>query len=296
MSIAKFCSGLLLAMTCHVCAAQYYPDSNAVWCLWTAPFDPGYNIQLRMGAEPDTLILGQAYKKITEHNDFGGVWNSMDVFYVRNGEDGKGYMFLLDSMAEYVTGDVNAVAGDTVHDVIIRTPNSYFLRDLVVDSVVALSNGGVDVVRHYAELTFGPTDFWQAGAGAATGPCLVQPGLAGYLPLCIVGRDTVQYNIENTDQGLPGGPPCCADFALGSAPSASLPAEMMQVHPNPSSGPFYLLGTMQLFEAHVFDTQGRLLFRTNRREIDLSEQAPGLYTALVQYSTGQQTFRLVVAR
>ena len=64
-------------------------------------------------------------------------------------------MFLVDSLAEYLTGDVAAIPGDTVRNVLVQNtiPDCPLwivdMTDVVVDSVVSLSNQGVTVIRHF---------------------------------------------------------------------------------------------------------------------------------------------------
>ncbi|HRH39473.1 MAG TPA: hypothetical protein PK760_14065, partial [Flavobacteriales bacterium] len=73
----------------------------------------GQEYTIQMGHHPDTLINGMTYKRIWDT----GLPNSWytPIFYVRNEGDGKGYAYLPASDTEYLTVDLNAAVGDTVH-------------------------------------------------------------------------------------------------------------------------------------------------------------------------------------
>lgn len=155
---------------------QFYPDSNAVWCGQADNGGPpGFYVQYQMAAMPDTTINGTVYKKVSEFTDETGDWVYVGTYYIRSDSSGRGYAYLPDSMAEYLTGDASALAGDTVPDVLWRIthePGSHVLVDLVVDSVVTLSNLGVSVTRHYCPYGVQPTtSFWQAGMGGEFWTC-----------------------------------------------------------------------------------------------------------------------------
>ena len=145
---------LLALVVSNTANAQFYPAANAVWCGQDDDGGPpGFQVQFQMGATPDTLINGIVYKTVEEFNDASGNWTYKRSHYVRSDTNGMGYIYLPDSTDEYLTGDLGAVAGDTVHDVLMSMTNStdinYYLFYVLVDSVVSLSNAGVSVVRHY---------------------------------------------------------------------------------------------------------------------------------------------------
>ena len=147
-----FSAVLLCAVAMPIARAQFYPDSNTVWCAYDdVGIPPGFDVQFNMSSSPDTLIGSTVYKKVTESDNYSGAWMPVRNYYVRSDPSGRGYMYLPDSLTEYLTGDVSAQAGDTVYGVLVYAPqvNVYFQTNLVVDSVVMLSSGGVSVVRHF---------------------------------------------------------------------------------------------------------------------------------------------------
>lgn len=255
-----------------------------------------------MDASPDTLIGSTIYKTITEYNNYTGTWVVQRTYFVRSDPDGKGYVFLPDSMAEFLTGDISAQVGDTVADVLfaISGPNyvSYFLRDLAVDSIVVLTNAGVTVTRHYLDpLIFNPVGsygvFWQAGSGTSFGPVLEGSGL---FELCGVGG-TIQYDLGNS--GLPGPAgvkQICWPLHTGIVRSTSL-SKIFAI-PNPSTGQFTFTAQLPILIS-VYDAFGRLVLQTFGKSVDLSSEPEGIYVAKVSSNaTGNrdQVVRLVVAR
>ena len=85
--------------------AQFYPDSNATWCLVDQGTWEARNVNMVMDANPDTLIVGEVYKRIREYRGIYGEtsFELWDRHYVRSAEDGKGYVFLLDSCLLYTS-------------------------------------------------------------------------------------------------------------------------------------------------------------------------------------------------
>ena len=297
---------LLFAFYGQMALGQAYPTSNAVWCLSNSSF-PGLHTRLQTGNNPDTLINGVVYTRIWDlrwPDDFA--W--MNEYYVRNGEDGKGYAYLLDSLAEYKTMDLNATVGDTVHDVLML--NEFFpecgesgtvLTTMVVDAVDTITNAGVTVVRHYVRppcYDLGSFDasrfFWQAGAGTSHGAILQATiGFGHTDPECVTVNDTNAYNGYSNPSGLPGGDPCC--HALTTGIGSTQEVASICVTPNPSNGLFTLSnGLKQGFT--VFNAQGQFISNGRGPEIDLSAQPTGLYTAVIGTASGQQVVRLVVQR
>ncbi|MBK6370933.1 MAG: hypothetical protein IPF64_14210 [Flavobacteriales bacterium] len=154
---------VLLSTLCSMpfsTTAQCFPDSSASWCSIDLGGSDLVWMHMVMESDPDTIILGQTYKRIDEYHRHSQFENEERVSrdYVRSTPDGKGYVMLLDSMQEYLAADVNAAAGDTVRDVLIKVGfgaepfPSYFLWDVVVDSIISLENNGVSVVRQFIHL------------------------------------------------------------------------------------------------------------------------------------------------
>jgi hypothetical protein len=267
------------------------------------------SIQMVMGSDPDTLILGQTYKRVEEYNREPWWWeNSTFVqrYYVRSTSDGKGYVMLLDSMQEYLAADISAAVGDTVHDVLTVSESgplpSFDLKEVVVDSIITLENNGVSVVRQFIHAVgwdplippFGYRTFWQAGIGNSTGP-LMQLGITqgNVEPLCLRIQDTYVYTGYFLEPGLPGVPCECSLLPVGIESRTNA---QPTIGPNPSTGLFNFTTSQRVLEAIIFDPQGRRILRTNEQHFDLTGYAPGLYTAVVTTTHGSQSVRLVVVR
>ena len=261
-----------------------------------------------MGSDPDTVILGQTYKRIEEYH-MNSMYENVERVnqdYVRSLPDGKGYVMLLDSMQEYLAADINAAAGDTVRDVLIKEGfgaqpfPSYFLWDVVVDSIRTLENNGVIVRRmfiHLAGFQPGPQsqvyfNFWQAGIGNATGALFNSYISLGFFELmCLRVQATFVYNRETAVPYLPGVPCECSILPVGIEDRTS---EQVSIGPNPSTGRFVFSAPYQIFQTLIVDSQGREVLRTRASSIDLSTYAQGLYTAFVSTAQGRQVVRLVV--
>jgi len=245
-----------------------------------------------MGLSPDTLINSVVYKRIKEYRDYAYT----RTYWVRSDPNGRGYAYLPDSAAEYLTGDLAAQEGDTVHDVLwsntYQSGIDYFLADMVVDSVVSLSNAGVTVTRHWVTLGVGwPSQlFWQAGMGLRTGPMLE---LSGAFWSCIV-VDTVMFGGIT---GLPGpiGVEPCSPFDMGSGFNERSGLVELKAVPNPSSGLFEIAGGPE-YPFTVINSQDKVVLTGTSSLIDLRGHPVGLYTAIVSTMHGQHPLRLVVLR
>ena len=278
--------------------AQFYPNANAVWCgVDDDGGPPGFDVQFLMGADPDTLIGNVVYKKISEYNDLSGSWLLVRDHFVRSDENGKGYYYVPDSLTEFVTGDITAQTGDTIHDVLwsVSYSGSLHISDFVCDSVITLSNDGVTVYRHYVDhSTFQQSQivFWQAGMGASWGPSLRQSGQPFYASV----EDIVQFSQSPPNNGLPGGPAWCAPITVGLSELSASRDERLLIGPNPSTGAFALSTSTQVLQTLIFDPQGREVLRTRATSFDLSNFAPGTYTAVITTAGGRQAVRLMVVR
>lgn len=272
-------------------SAQFYPENNARWCGVDADGGPPlYDVQLQMGLMSDTLINGTVYKRVDEYRDY----SFERSYFVRSDKDGKGYAFLPDSSAEYLTGDTNANAGDTVHNVLWSNTSQfgveYILSDMVIDTVVTLTYDNVTVVRQLFESLPTGEAFWQAGMGTSDGPMLEY---SGAMLSCMVG-DTAMYN-SGSNIGLgPIGVNLCPllDFSDGIEEGAGHTS--VRPTPNPSTGLFHFhQATGQIT---VYNAQGVLLFQTHGNEVDLGAYPPGVYTAVIRTARGNGVQRLVVVR
>jgi len=263
-----------------------------------------------MGARPDTVVLSQTYKRVDEYNNDTEFdqWQFIKHHYVRSDPSGQGYLMLLDSLQEYLVADVSALAGDTVHNVLIAYEwgayqEPYWLGSVVVDSVVVRANNDVQVSRQYVHIVDSPPIasnigyhiFWQAGIGVSCGPLLLQSFSNGNIePKCLRVQDTYVFSSQFGYIGLPGIPcDCPLESPLGIE---THPAQgHLVVGPNPSSGLFaFSDGHKHSFT--VFTTHGSALITGNFSVIDLSGQPTGIYTAVVAAAQGRQALRLVVLR
>jgi hypothetical protein len=289
---------------------QFYPDSSASWCCRTiGPMD-WYYVIYYMGPSPDTTIAGQTYKLITEHSAQSGNFEYVRRYYVRSAADGKGYTYLPDSMAEYMTGDTAALAGDTLHNVlgwydIYDGPCGqhgleYALFDVIVDSTVTYTNNGVTVHRQFVNLPCAfdmnmPQPyfvFWQAGMGTSFGPLLRVGSPLGQNEVldCANVAGVGQFSAN----GLPGGPPCCWPVHLEGVPEEVHDTRTI-ARPNPSNGVFELAPT-NAASVEVIDATGHKLFTTRSSRIDLRGYPDGYYLAKVMGKRDVRTIRLVLIK
>ena len=299
---------LLLCLSANASMAQCFPDSSASWCFLSAANSEAVHTHMVMGPEPDTVILGQTYQRIEEFNDHldFDIWQFVKRYYVRSDTTGKGYVMLLDSMQEYLVADVSALTGDTVQDVLTATSwgfdQTYWLKPVIVDSVIVFENNGVSVTRQFVhaiqwEPSY-PTSyeiFWQAGMGNSYGPVLIQAVVDNFEALqCLRVQDTYVYSALFGYPGLPG-IPCDCPLVGPSGVEDLHTAERVMASPNPSTGIFQFTGTTPT-AIHIFDTQGRTLFTTTRTEVDLSAYSVGCYRAVVVSESGKSSLPLVVLR
>lgn len=297
----------LLSFSCALSAiAQFYPQANAVWCGQDDDGGPpGFSVQFQMAATPDTLINGLLYQKVEEYNDAPdgfGYWSFVRMYYVRSEMDGKGYVHLPDSATEFLTGDLAAQAGDTVRDVLLSISNStsvvYSMTDVIVDSVVTLSNAGITVVRHYIR-TWGNPDgfFWQAGMGTSSGPVLELSGIFGH---CMV-NDTMQYDLTNG--GLPGPsyPDFCRPINLSTPETAIRVHVGMMIKPNPVDD---LVVIELIGESPILNGRLSLLDATGREVLSADMHGPlkvldvshlnGFFTVVIDTGGLRMTGRVII--
>jgi len=261
---------------------QFYPDSSAAWCLRDGLWQPNDFVQMVMSNDPDTLIQGQVYKRIEEYRwdnySQGFDWDVYQRHYVRSDTNGQGFVFLLDSMAEYLTGDVAAIPGDTVRNVLVQNTISdcplriFDTTDVVVDSVVSLSNQGVTVIRHFVHTPcylnsngqFFPNRFyWQSGIGTSGGPYLrIYTGFSPYNAFCATSNGEVQLGPWSNDwvhSYLPGGPDCCGPDAMSVQENDRISS--LSLSPNPAQNELRVelgrLGRGIPATLRIFDATGR---------------------------------------
>ena len=264
--------------------AQFYPEAKAYWRgVDDNGGPPFFNVGLVMPLYPDTLINGITYKRIRENNDASGSAEVIRDHYVRSAPDGKGYVYIPDSAAEFLTGDLNAQAGDTVRDVLVslttETDIHYMLTDVIIDSVIDVLVGGIPKTRCYGGGSNVP-HFWQTGMGTISGPMLEITGQWWY---CCV-NDTLQSGSGS----CPSWSTDVSDLTTGPEPSIIQGS-------NPSTGLFELRGSA-IRTVEVRDMHGRLVIAAQGSRIDLSDRPAGVYTATVINGTARRIVRLVVER
>lgn len=283
----------LMAISALRSLGQFYPDSNACWLGVDDMGPPGFYLHLQLADGADTVINGNTYKKIDEFDDRNGPYEFVRQYLVRSSADGKGYLYLPDSAAEFLTGDASALAGDTVFDVIKYYPppvDSYFISDAIVDSVVMITNNNISVIRHYLSGSWlwqeAYLNFWQAGMGTSAGPIL---RLHGIIWDAIV-NDTVRYSVDVDDLG---GYAICHQYMVGV--NDDMRPQALIVSPNPSPSHFQLMGAT-IGKVQVFDVFGKEVLTTTGYSMDLSAEPPGHYYARVETPQGLRMVHLVVTR
>ncbi len=258
-------------------------------------------------------MSGTVFKKISAFGNASGNYEFIGDYFVRSDVNGRGYLYIPGSGDEWLTGDVSAQAGDTVHDVLVAIWDppvfSVVFRDFVVDSVVVLSNAGVSVTRHYLDPTplhpfnpFNPNDpgevFWQAGMGTAFGPFVI--GSSGFYQ-CIV-NDTMQYDASNSGLPGPGGfGQICWPLTMGTQEIPLQDSTRMKISPNPAEDDLVIQLAGQ--DAHLggrlalIDPSGRIVLATDMggplKQIDVAT-FQGFYTVVLESSAGRFIGRVVI--
>ncbi len=291
--------------------AQFYPIRNACWRLDDQGSMSQAAVLMWMPQEPDTLILGQTYKRIKEYgaSDWATPLVQFNEHFVRSAEDGKGYVYLPDHLEEFLTGDVSAQQGDTVYDVFVANslceiPGAVVLVDVIVDSVIVHENDGIEIIRHYVHTPCYDGEnasfhrhrfFWQAGIGTSAGPFMqIRPGLSPIDLLCARVDSIVLYGLG----GLPGGPfTCCYPIALdvGNADSVS---GSLEGWPNPAFNTLHvrseLCGESII---RLYDSTGRLVRSAPMRGEVISFDVTtlsGLYTVVQEGSKWFASSRVII--
>ncbi len=303
----------LLGFAWHIqCVGQgsAYPSADAGWCVldYSSPPNGGW-IWLDMTETPDTVIDGTVYQRVQSYKESGNqAYPWFWTYYVRSAPDGKGYVYLLDSLAEYMTIDLGALVGDTVFQVLAfdntqncpdQVSNSGFLfMDLIVVDIDTITNLGVSVVRHdllpaYCTELIGPY-FWQEGLGTSEGIITgVTSGLSEVRLRSGAINDTCFYNGPGNEYALLGGPSCCTVIPTAIAEPGG--PTLVQAVPNPSNGVFNIQAPVGSVIT-VRDARSRVLFTGKEQVIDLSRYPAGCYFATVVSGKSVANLRLVVAR
>jgi hypothetical protein len=299
---------------------QFYPpiSTDAAWCMhWNDPtFGPrSYRFALYNGV--DTIISDTTYQIMYDRSPNNTpYWQ--ERYFVRSGDDGKGYLRYTGSSSEYLTGDLGAAVGDTVRNVLVmdRTelplcgePNSWKLIDFVVDSIVTDTNQiGYQRTRHYVTspcrnvLGTNELYYWEQEIGNAFGPCITWSDIPVYWPCYIVVDDTLVGGVCVPDFNVEGDPANgVCDLTVGLFSTSTVSS--FQVRPNPTHGRI-TVGFSQPLQrdtyCSVLDATGRLLYQRplpaggTEEDIDLSRFGRGTYILRITDPEGQRNERVVV--
>lgn len=308
-SFTLLCAGLTLS----VCDAQFYPSGSAGWCsVWNAPGEPVQLVRYEMFNGVDTLIDGLVYSILFDANpNDDHFWR--ERYYIRNGDDGKGYLRYPGSPQEYLTGDLGAAEGDTVQDVLIldfsfiplcSEQDTVKLVPFVVDSIVDLISFGVEYRRHYVHspcIDFGfpnsnPLYYWQSGMGTEFGPCMVWSVLPVYIPITVVVNDTVVGGFK-PPVGTPSGGAC----AIGLEVQDMVEEPGLRVYPNPATDRLVVSTPPSLIpfsgQLHLYNVTGQLVMSstvtTSETQLNVAH-LEGLYTLVLGYGAQRWVQRVVI--
>ena len=304
-----------ITLGCALTASgQFYPDAKALWCGNVLIESlTGFSVQFQMRDSSDTLMSGTVYKKISAFGNSSGSYEFIGDYYVRSDVNGKGFVYRPGVGDELLAGDVAAQAGDTVYDVLVAVWDApvftFLYRDLVVDSVVVLSNAGLSVTRHYLDPTplhpfnpFNPISasqvFWQAGMGTAFGPFVI--GSSSFYQ-CVV-NDTMRYDLSNS--GLPGSGGAgqlCWQLNLATPETATQGFVRMRISPNPTDGDLVveLVGNVAHLGGRLalIDPTGRVVMASYMnglvKHLDVAG-FQGFYTIVLESGAGRFIGRVVI--
>ncbi len=306
---------LCLCLTANNTIAQAYPDSSASWCFDDLNNSDLFQIRMTMGPDPDTVILGQTYKRIGVYAIHD--WQPPELvqnYYVRSDPSGKGYVMLLDSMQEYLAIDVGANVGDTVQDVLTvsswESNAFYWIQPVIIDSAVTLENNGVTVTRkfiHAQSFIPYPQDafqiFWQEGIGGSYGPLINLTSSSGFTMLnCLHVQDTYVFSIQS---GLPGVPCDCALATVGITEvgpnKEGEVQEGLRLFPNPADGFFAVIAD---FFPEKDDANVRVYGPTGNLALSFAMQGPkhrvdasglhGLFMVVVESAGVLKTAKIIL--
>jgi len=245
----------------------------------------------------DTLIDGLAYKIIHEavspvSSGCCSVPLGIGPGYLRDDTAAhKVYWRIPGTSSDSLLYDFTLEEGDTLRGLYANT-------GLCAEGVVTvISIDSVQVGNSYRrrlnllnDPCFGPSII--EGIGSTTGltSCYFMNKSFGIILNCFTVNGELMYE-------KPCGAPdllACGNLPLEIVPITTAPAQKLTINPNPSTGHFYLGQAVR--QVTVYSAQGRLLFTAHGKEVDLSSQQPGVYTAVVATERGRQAVRLVVVR
>lgn len=317
-----FLVGLSIVLTpCSF--GQFYPPSSvdASWCMYWASEELvdersyAYGLYNNVDTIIETSTYRIMYDRSLNNNHF---WQQR--YFLRNGENGKGYLRFPGSTDEYLTGDLSASIGDTVPNVFVLDYEinefsicdpfeTWHLVPFVVDTIITITGiNGFEVTRHYVhspciDFDLGPQlvhpqFYWQDRLGTEFGPCLVWDPSVVYFATTVVVNDTVVAGYEPPIGSSANG---ACDLSVGFAATMEEPSVV--VHPNPTPGrvtlSFHDPLHLDTFYS-VFDATGRLLYErplppgATTADIDLTRFGPGTYVLRITDPEGQQNERVVV--
>ncbi|MBZ0206700.1 MAG: T9SS type A sorting domain-containing protein [Flavobacteriales bacterium] len=268
------------------------PDSNAQWQTYT--YDGGifaFETQFWIDSSSDTLINGDFYLNLNNAGSYFLHDNGLGQVYCRDTTD-----------TDHLLYDFDVSEGDTVFDVFHLDLGDPLFTDMVVNGVDSVLIAG----KYRKRIDISPAGvpdpgffYWIQGIGGNQG--LLTTNGVFFVSIrpwlhCMSANDTIQFDGSNFGDPGPvlsvGQPGNC--FSTMDVPERVLGPSQFTAIPNPSTGLFHLGHTTA--QISIYNAQGRLLFQTRDKEVDLSAYPPGVYTAVVQTAKGSSALRLVVMR
>jgi len=219
------------------------------------------------------------YQKVQDQSHLFGLFGfPWEEYYVRSSINGKGYTYLPDSTAEFLTMDLTATVGDTIHDIFaineVFTCAGLFIS-VVVDSIIPVNVQGIWCDRYYLSSDcfpwnegFHPPDFfWQEGLGTSFGPALAITGT--FNPAYMVCAEVNNANVYSATGNSCGCIPYTSVPESASAPDIS-------IIPGNIAGAFIIEHPRSL-GIEVFSSCGTLVHQNHGLHFDISRQPPGIY-------------------
>jgi hypothetical protein len=284
---------------------------------WSSPTLGDRTYRYALYSNVDTIIGDTVYQVMFDRTFNEPYWQ--ERYFVRSGDDGKGYLRFPGSATEYLTGDLGAAVGDTVRDVFVldrgQEPicgesDNWKLVDFIVDSIVTtISQIGYQTTRHYVQSPCRPIfgtnnqfSYWEPDMGSLYGPCITWSDIPVYMPYWAVVNDTIVGGIGLLGGAVEGDPANgVCDLTVGLSSTSTVSS--FQVRPNPTHGRITVDFSQPLQREtyySVLDATGRLLYQRplpaggTEEDIDLSRFGPGTFILSITDPDGQRNERVVV--
>lgn len=286
-------SVLLLGQQIAMAQFDALPDSNAQWQIYV--YDGGifaFESLLWIDSSSDTLIDGDIYLNL----------NNAGSYFLH--DNGLGQVYCRDTTGtDHLLYDFDVNEGDTVFAVFyLSVEDEPHVDDMVVDDVDSVLFAG----KYRKRIGISPVGasqpgffYWIQGIGGnqgllttcATFSVSIRPWLH-----CMSANDTIQFDGSIFSDPGPllseGQPGNC--FMVTAVPEQITGPFQLPLSPNPSTGLFHLTESSE--HISVYNAHGKLLFRQQGEEVDLTAYPPGVYIAVLEAGKGWSTQRLVVVR